>query len=218
MCNRARTSWEVDKVREEFGGKWLANAPDDPKFKPGELRPNSRNWIMRQDERGPGLDIAVWDVLGGKAKRQGRPYSQTNVRNLKAPQWRNLVTDPGKRCLIPLTEFAEFTPEPIDLGDGKKPLKGEMWFGVTDQPLFAVAGFWQRIDDEKCFAMVTCDANDLVEPIHPKAMVTILHREDHARWLTGGFDDVVELQRPYPADRMTARGPVFPTRHVERAL
>ncbi|RYE93818.1 MAG: DUF159 family protein, partial [Oxalobacteraceae bacterium] len=28
----------------------------------------------------------------------------------------------------------------------------------------------------------------------------------------GSYDDVLALQRPYPADRMTIRGPVFPTR------
>jgi len=60
--------------------------------------------------------------------------------------------------------------------------------------------------------MVTCDANELVAPIHPKAMITILHPDDHALWLTGRYDDVVALQRPYPASRMTVRGPVFPTR------
>lgn len=46
----------------------------------------------------------------------------------------------------------------------------------------------------------------------PKPMITILNPEDHDRWLTGGFDDVVACQQPYAADRMTDRGPVFPTR------
>jgi putative SOS response-associated peptidase YedK len=43
-------------------------------------------------------------------------------------------------------------------------------------------------------------------------MITMLAPEDHDRWLTGSYDDVVVLQRPYPADRMTVRGPEFPTR------
>ena len=44
---------------------------------------------------------------------------------------------------IHLTKVCEFTPEKHDLGDGKPPLKGEMWFQVTDQPVFPIAGFWQ---------------------------------------------------------------------------
>jgi putative SOS response-associated peptidase YedK len=98
------------------------------------------------------------------------------------------------------------------LGDGKPPIKGEMWFQVTDQPLFAIAGFWQLLKDGPGFTMVPCDPNELVAPIHPKAMVTILAPEDHERWLTGSYDDVVALQRPYSAERMTVREPEFPTR------
>jgi putative SOS response-associated peptidase YedK len=60
--------------------------------------------------------------------------------------------------------------------------------------------------------MVTCDPNELVAPIHPKAMITILHEADWDTWLQGSYDEAVALQRPYPAAMMTARGPVFPTR------
>lgn len=89
-----------------------------------------------------------------------------------------------------------------------------MWFDVPDQPVFAVAGFWQQTAKGAGFTMVTCDPNELVAPIHPKAMITILRPEDHDLWLTGSYDDVVALQRPYPADQMTVRGPVFPTRRA----
>jgi putative SOS response-associated peptidase YedK len=43
------------------------------------------------------------------------------------------------------------------MNDTKPPLKGEMWFSVTDQPVFAVAGFWQRTKEGNGFTMVTCD-------------------------------------------------------------
>jgi len=45
-------------------------------------------------------------------------------------------------------------------------------------------------------------------------MITILHPDDYDQWLTGSYDDVIALPRPYPADRMTVRGPVFPTREM----
>jgi putative SOS response-associated peptidase YedK len=53
-----------------------------------------------------------------------------------------------------------------------------MWFDVTDQDVFAIAGFWQHTTKKPGFAMVTCDPNELVAPIHPKAMITILHESD----------------------------------------
>jgi putative SOS response-associated peptidase YedK len=140
----------------------------------------------------------------------------TNVRNLGLPQWRRLAENPANRCLVPLTEFCEWTPDKHDLGDGKPRLKGEMWFACTDQPVFAVAGFWQHTKGGSGFTMVACDSNELVAPIHPKAMITVLAPEDQRRWLTCAYDEVVKLQRPYPADRMTLRGPVLPTRRNER--
>lgn len=64
--------------------------------------------------------------------------------------------------------------------------------------------------------MVTCDPNMLVAPIHPKAMITILEPSDVDTWLHGSYDEAVALQKPFDPDRMTVRGPVFPTRRKER--
>jgi putative SOS response-associated peptidase YedK len=104
----------------------------------------------------------------------------------------------------------------VDLDDGKPPLKGEMWLQVTDQPVFPVAGFWQRTKQGDGFTMVTCDPNELVAPIHPRAMITILEPEHVDTWLRGSYDEVIALQRPYDPTKMTVRGPVFPTRRDER--
>jgi putative SOS response-associated peptidase YedK len=207
MCNRARFKGEPESI---FGAasKLFCEAPRDNRFNPQELRPKGRAYVIRERENGErGWDVMAWDVLGGKA-----PYPMTNVRNLDLPQWRRLAEKPQNRCLIPLTEFAEFTPDKHDLGDGKPPLKGEMWFSVTDQPIFAVAGFWQATEEGNAFAMVTCNPNELVAPIHPKAMITILRPDDFDTWLRGDYDEVTALQRPYDASVMTVRGPVFPTR------
>lgn len=207
MCNRARNRGEPETLFARFGGGWLTPKPIDNRFNPVELYPKARAYVVREVDGVRGLDVMHWDVTAGAA-----PWPMTNVRNLGLAQWRALAADPARRCLIPLTEFCEWTPKPVDQGDGKKPLKGEMWFDVVDQDIFAIAGFWREIEEQRYFAMVTCDPNELVAPIHPKAMITILRPEDHDQWLTGSYDDVVALQRPYPADRMTVRGPVFPTR------
>jgi putative SOS response-associated peptidase YedK len=207
MCNRARNRDEPETIIERYKAYWQADRPMDNRFDPRELAPTARAWILREEGGRLGLDVMAWDVLAGLAS-----YPMTNVRNLALPQWRRLAAKPANRCLIPLTEFCEWTPERHDLGDGKKPIKGEMWFALRDQPHFAVAGFWQQVGDHRGFTMVTCDPNELVAPIHPKAMITILHPDDHERWLRGSYEDVVALQHPYPAEQMTVRGPVFSTR------
>lgn len=206
MCNRARNRGEPETLFERFGGGWLSDQPRDNRFNPVELYPRARAYVVREEGGRRGLDVMSWDVLGGAA-----PYPMTNVRNLGLKQWQRLAAEPHNRCLIPLTEFCEWTPDQHQVGAGK-PVKGEMWFAVADQPVFAVAGFWQPTTKGASFAMVTCDPNALVAPIHPKAMITILKEEDWDRWLTGSYTDAVALQQPYPADRMTVRGPIFPTR------
>lgn len=207
MCNRARLRSEPEALFTTFGANWATPRPMDNRFNPVELTPRTRAYVVRQNDRGRGIDVMAWDVLGGMAK-----WLMTNVRQLGLPNWRRLAERPANRCLIPLTEFCEWTPGPINLADGKKPVRGEMWFQVTDQPLFAVAGFWQPLEDGAGFTMVTCEPNELVAPIHPKAMITILAPQDHERRLNGSYNDVVALQRPYPANHMTVRGPEFPTR------
>lgn len=209
MCNRARLQREPDTL---FGSTaWLTERPRDNRFDPAELRPKGRAYVIREQDGVRGVDVISWDVLGGQAA-----WTMTNVRNLSLPQWHRLAENPANRCLVPLTEFREWTPDKHDLGDGKPPLKGEMWFACTDQPVFAVAGFWQQTKEGRGLTMVTCDPNELVASIHPKAMITVLAPDDHGRWLTCGYDDVAKLQRPYPADRMSVRGPVFPTRQDQR--
>ena len=205
MCNRARNRAEPE-AESWFGDGLLTERPRDNRFNPVELAPRGRAYVVREEAGRRGIDVMGWDVLGGNA-----PWPMTNVRNLALPQWRALAANPANRCLVPLTEFCEWTPDRHDVGGGK-PVKGEMWFQVTDQPVFAVAGFWQNTAKGRGFTMVTCDPNELVAPIHPKAMITVLAPEDRDRWLTCGYDELVTLQRPYPATRMTVCGPVFPTR------
>lgn len=207
MCNRARLSGEPETLFERFSASWGRDVVR-PNKDPVELFPKSKAYVIRNGRDRRAVDLMLWDVLGGAA-----PWPMTNVRNLGLPQWRRLAADPHNRCLIPLTEFCEWTRDKHKVGEGA-PIKGEMWFAVPEQPVFAVAGFWQQTVKGAGFTMVTCDPNELVAPIHPKAMITILHEAEWDRWLRGSYDDVVALQQPYPAELMTVRGPVFPTRRI----
>lgn len=204
MCNRVRLDSDPETLRTRFNAIWGPTIPNKPTF---ELYPASPAPVIRSAEGQHIIDMMKWGVLGDEKARKG---IGTNVRQLD--KWRWLTTKPENRCLMLVTEFCEQTRDKHDLGDGKPPLKGQMWFDVTDQPLFAVAGFWQSLGETRHCAIVTCDPNELVAPIHLKAMITILAEEDWDRWLTCDYDEVAKLQRPYPADRMTVRGPEFPTR------
>jgi putative SOS response-associated peptidase YedK len=152
-----------------------------PNKDPVELFSKGKAFVVREERDRRAVDLMSWDVLGGAA-----PWPMTNVRNLGLPQWRRLATAPHNRCLVPLTEFCEWRPDKHKVSEGT-PIKGEMWFNVPDQPVFAVAGIWQQTVKGAGFTMVTCDPNELVAPIHPKAMITFLHESDWDRWLLGAM-------------------------------
>src|ERR1700747_3067259 len=104
MCNHARMKGEPETLRERFGAKWQTERPMDNRFHPQELVPFGRAWVLRENDRGLGIDVMHWDALGGQAKRSARsgapprPLAMTNVRTLGLPQWRRLAQRPENRC------------------------------------------------------------------------------------------------------------------------
>jgi len=123
----------------------------------------------------------------------------TNIRNLKSPYWRGWLK-PEWRCLVPATSFCEWTDS--------RP-KVTHWFALdATRPIFAFAGLWRpwtgerkgESGEHRLFAILTCEANDIVRPIHAEAMPVILTKQDEfEQWLTGSTEAAVALQRPLPA-------------------
>ena len=142
-------------------------------------------------------------------EEKGRPV--TNVRNLASPYWRGWLDKPAFRCLIPAERFAE--PHPT-----RKDAKGWVdneWFGMKSGEPFAFAGIWrpwtgprsignrQKEDKEwRLFAILTCAPNELVAPVHPKAMPVIVGPSDFDTWLSTSGDAAEKLAKPFPAQAM----------------
>jgi putative SOS response-associated peptidase YedK len=120
----------------------------------------------------------------------------TNVRNTKSPYWRSWLR-PEFRCLVPATAFCEWTDT--------RP-KVPHWFATrNDRPLFAFAGIWRPWTGERkglsgvhhLFAFLTTDPNDVVRPVHAKAMpVLLVDENDFDAWLTGSVEEALALQKP----------------------
>lgn len=206
MFSRARLSAQPETLHERFGSSWAKDALRS-NVSLVELYPRFKAYVIRHERNERVLDVMSWGVLPVYAQRN----AGASIRDLGLPAWKAIAARPDRRCLVPLTEFCEPTPTVHQLGRGR-PVKGEMWFEVPEQPIFAVAGLWRVLDGRSCFAMVLCDPNELVALVHAKAMVTILHEWDWDRWLRASYDEMIALQRPYPAGEMAVRGPVFPTR------
>jgi putative SOS response-associated peptidase YedK len=128
----------------------------------------------------------------------------TNIRNTLSKHWTRWL-GVENRCVVPLTRFAE--PDPgSKIGEGRTP---NAWFESTGyQPLMFFAGIWlpqwtsvrkikEGLATIDLFAFLTTEPNELVAPIHQKAMPAILTEpEEVEMWLTAPWEEARVLQRP----------------------
>jgi putative SOS response-associated peptidase YedK len=140
----------------------------------------------------------------------------TNVRNTGSAHWRAWLK-PANRCLVPATSFCEPTDRPGP--DGKKIWT---WFALDEsRPLFAFAGLWctwhgvrgtKKASEEGkhlLYAFLTTMSNNVVRPVHAKAMPVILTTpEEWDLWLSAEPQEALKMQRPLPDDalKIVARG------------
>lgn len=195
MCNRYRMTAKQAELAARFGVEPIY-APDES-FPPPELFPKKLGWIVREEDGRRVLDVARWgfphQVKGASGKMLSKPV--TNVRNLTSPFWRSVLKTPARRCLVPVTDFCEMA--------GQKGSMRQHWFSVPSRPIFAFAGVWRPTEAGPVYAFLTCAPNEIVKPIHPKAMPVVLHDEDFDGWLSGEYDSACALASPYPSQLMS---------------
>ncbi len=191
MCNLYNMTATVDEMRRIFGpfeGD-TANLPAYDEIYPGYDAP-----VLRRNDNGAlKLEMMKWG-FPGPAAAGGRPV--TNVRNLASGFWRNALNNPARRCIVPVTGFCEWTAEP----DPQTKRKAKAWFALHEDshPLFAFAGVWRPGDEAPFFAFLTCEANQTVGAVHPKAMPVMLRPgEDVERWLGSEMADACALAKPF---------------------
>ena len=194
MCNRYAMSANMAELATRYSVKLPER--EDVTLPPPELFPDKPALVVREEDGARLLDTMSWGFpfqTPGKTKMLEKRV--TNVRNLHSGFWRAALTDPARRCLVPLTAFSEYgrTRGP----DGKLPLH---WFTVPSRPITSFASIWRPLEGGKrAYAFLTCEPNSLVAPIHPKAMPVLLHQEDEERWLAGELEELVS---PFPSQLM----------------
>jgi putative SOS response-associated peptidase YedK len=146
--------------------------------------------IVRNGECGREAALARWGLPSLKWVDAGAtptfaPPGSTTGRTMPA-------SSAAASC--PFTVFAE----PTKLEDGKS---GNAWFAIDEyQPLLFFAGLWspwhgmRRKDegarDRATFAFLTTKPNDVVAPIHAKAMPVILTTdEERDVWMNGPWSE-----------------------------
>ncbi|MBN8808416.1 MAG: SOS response-associated peptidase family protein [Sphingomonas sp.] len=197
MCNLYRMTVQ----RWELAAYYEAN--DAFRCELGELEkdyvaPGRPGWVMRQHEGQRVVDQMTWgwpNPRGGKAV--------VNVRNYDSPFWRSALANPARRCLVPFTQFQEWTVEPDPETGKKRP----HWFSIPSRAIGTFAGIWRPSEAGPIFAFLTCGYDGeaqkhVVGAIHPKAIPVMLHDEDVDRWLTAPIDDALSLACAFPSQLM----------------
>jgi putative SOS response-associated peptidase YedK len=197
MCNL----YSIRRPRDEIVGLFgISHVDDGVQLELPAVYPDTMAPIIKLDDRGArNLTMMRW---GFPPPANADPRPVTNVRNTTSPYWRNWLKSEF-RCLVPATSFCEWTDS--------RP-KVPHWFALDDtRPPFAFAGVWRvwtgerkgQFGEHGLFAFLTTGANDLVRPVHAKAMpVMLCEAEAWDVWLTGSIDEALELQRPLPAARL----------------
>jgi putative SOS response-associated peptidase YedK len=189
MCNLYTMTATVDEIRRVFGSFEgdRANLPAFAEIYPGRPAP-----VLRRDEQGLRLDTMTWG-FPGPAAAKGRPV--TNIRNLASPFWRSALDKVERRCIVPVTQFCEWTEQPDPVTKRKR----KVWFGMHEahDPLFAFAGLWRPGEGGPYMAFLTCAPNAIVGAVHPKAMPVMLRPADALAWLDHDRESACALALPF---------------------
>jgi len=200
MCNHYRMTASRAALLERYGVQPGYMSHDD--LPAGDVFPK-RPAVVIQHNRIAGRRTVSTPDWGFPRKMRGASGKVvtsyvTNVRNLESTFWRSTLEDARQRCLVPVSSFSEYGPG----AKGARPL---FWFDVPSRPIFSFAGIWQMTPAGAVFAFLTTEANEIVKPIHPKAMPVILHDEDEERWLTAPIGEALEAIAPYPSQLMSVQ-------------
>lgn len=196
MCNRYASDVRKAGLERDFYGfeEWSDTRINTVL----EVFPKSVGPVIRLREDGAYECARMRWGLPGPSTMGGAPV--TNIRNIKSAHWRP-VLGPEHRCLVPFTAFSEYEDA------SPKGAKVIRWFAAPDRRLLCFAGVWRtwtgdygskkepNVGEHLLFSFLTTKPNDVVRPVHAKAMPVVLRNEEERReWLTAPASSIEAMQ------------------------
>lgn len=186
MCNLYRMTKGVDEVARLFA----VEADSGANFAE-EVYPGYPGLVVAQGRaRAMGWGFPL--ILTGKQGQKLKPKPVTNAREdkLHSAFWQDSFAQ--RRCLIPVSQWAE--PQ------GEAGQMTRSWYGLPGADLFAVAGLWRSTAEwGDTYSMVMVDSSPQMAAVHDR-MPVILLAEDWQRWTAGTQDQAFALCRTWPGE------------------
>ncbi|MFN4020550.1 MAG: SOS response-associated peptidase [Erythrobacter sp.] len=186
MCNLYRMTKNASEVAAWFDA---VEAAQRTNFS-AEVYPGYSGLVVAEGQ----VRTMTWGfplVLTGKRGQELKPKPVNNARADKLGTffWRQSFE--RRRCLIPLTGWAE--------AQGAKGRMTRTWLSLPGTSVFAAAGVWRQSDEwDACYAMVMTDsAGTDAADVHER-MPVLLAPDDYAGWTGGTPNEALALCRPWP--------------------
>lgn len=188
MCNLYRMTKNTDEVAKWFDAIEAAGGanfgeevyPGYPGLVVAGCKVRQMNW---------GFPL----VMKGKSGQPLKPKPVNNARTDKLDSffWRHSFEE--RRCLVPLTAWAE--------AQGASGAKTRTWLSLPEVDLFAAAGVWRDSDEfGACYSMVMTDSEgSAAQEVHSR-MPVLLRRQDYEGWVSGAPEEARALCKAYEGD------------------
>ena len=192
MCNLYRMTRTADEVARLFDSDLVAGGGNVG----GEIYPGYPGLVLADGK----LRAMHWGfplTLTGKSGQKLKPKPVNNARTdkLTGPFWRASFEE--RRCLIPLTAWAE--------AEGPKGRKTRSWLSLPDGEVFTAAGIWRDSDEwGAVYSMVMTDAAGTAREVHTR-MPALISPESRAAWLSGSSQVAFGLCRPFEGELVLER-------------
>ncbi len=186
MCNLYRLNRPQDQVAQLFKVDAVqGNAAE-------EVYPGYPGLVVAEGQLRPmvwGFPLVLKSKKTGEALKP-KPVNNARTDKLDSFMWRYSFEE--RRCLIPLTAWAE--------AEGPKGAMTRTWLGLPDADTFAVGGVWRDSDEwGECYSMVMTDAVGATSKVHSR-MPVILQEGDYDRWQLGTPQEARALCVGYPGE------------------
>ncbi|WP_294855919.1 SOS response-associated peptidase [uncultured Oscillibacter sp.] len=164
MCGRYQFTAEQCAELQEIVQEVRRRCGKDT-WTPGEIRPLLKAPVLVEREGMIEADLMRW----GFQTQQSLMINARSESAEEKPLFRDSVQT--RRCVVPASGFYEWSAD-----------KRKYLFRLPDaQPLY-MAGIYDQWQDERCYCILTTEANESARGIHSR-MPVVLRREEIRGWL-----------------------------------